>query len=181
MGLRSCLQALLPYIEPSLLTNGREFEMVDNLDANTRSRVMSAIRSRENKSTELVMVGILRREKLCGWRRHVKVLGTPDFAWPKIKLALFVDGCFWHGCPYCHRPAKSNVVFWRNKLSYNMARDKRVARTLRHMGWSVLRIRECRLQWPSTVQRIVRAYTIRTGCSPRRKIHTSGSRLRCFS
>jgi DNA mismatch endonuclease (patch repair protein) len=132
--------------------------MSDVLDRETRSRVMSAIRSRGNKSTELAMAAILRQLHLIGWRRHLKIMGKPDFAWPRIQLALFVDGCFWHGCPFCRRPPKSNIAFWRKKIGYNQLHDRKVVRSLRAQGWSVLRVRECCLHKPLTARRIERTY-----------------------
>src|SRR5690606_13552377 len=69
-----------------------------------RSRIMRSIRGKGNATTELRMVAILRRERLAGWRRHLDLPGRPDFAWPSERVALFVDGCFWHGCPHCYRP-----------------------------------------------------------------------------
>src|ERR1039458_1453328 len=78
-------------------------------------------------------------------------------AWPGLKVALFVDGCFWHGCPTCNRPSKSHVDFWEKKVSDNQRRDKRVARKLRRHGWSVLRVRECKVGAYSSLARIRRA------------------------
>ena len=62
------------------------------------------------------------------------------FAFPKQKVAVFVDGCFWHGCPKCYTRPKTNRPFWDRKLEDNMARDKRVNRQLRRQGWKVIRI-----------------------------------------
>ena len=69
----------------------------------------------------------------------------PDFVFPKLKLAVFVDGCFWHGCPRLRRMPKNNAAFWRQKLTGNKARDRRVNRALRRAGWAVVRIWECEL------------------------------------
>lgn len=131
--------------------------MVDKYDKATRSRMMSAVKPRGNKSTEQKMVVLLRKHSLAGWRRHYSVLGTPDFCWPKLKVALFVDGCFWHGCPSCRRAPKSNQPFWEEKVHKNIQRDRKVSRGLRKTGWSVLRVRECQLAKPATVARIKRA------------------------
>ena len=108
----------------------------------TRSRIMSAIRGQGNASTEKRMATILRRHGLSGWRRHQKLSGSPDFAFLAERLALFVDGCFWHGCPRCYREPKQNTEFWREKIARNVTRDKRVARQLRRQGWGVLRFWE---------------------------------------
>ena len=105
-----------------------------------RSEVMSRIRGRGNKNTELALVNLFRRHKITGWRRHPKIFGKPDFVFPKFKLVVFVDGCFWHGCPkHATKPA-TNRTFWRNKFARNQARDRIVNRTLRQLGWTVLRI-----------------------------------------
>jgi len=103
---------------------------------------MSRIRSRGNKKTELAMVHVLRAHKLIGWRRHQPLPGTPDFVFPKHRLALFVDGCFWHACPLHATKPKGNAAFWRRKLAANKARDRRVNWALRRAGWRVLRIWE---------------------------------------
>ena len=107
-----------------------------------RSEVMSRIRGRGNKDTELALAKIFRAERITGWRRNPYVFGKPDFVFTKLKLAIFVDGCFWHGCPkHCNQPA-NNRAFWRRKLSSNKARDALVTRTLRRGGWRVLRVWE---------------------------------------
>ena len=105
-----------------------------------RSEVMSRIRGRGNKNTELALVKLFRGNKITGWRRHPKIFGKPDFVFPKFKLAVFVDGCFWHGCPKHATKPSTNRAFWRNKFARNKARDRIVNRTLRHLGWTVLRI-----------------------------------------
>jgi DNA mismatch endonuclease (patch repair protein) len=70
------------------------------------------------------------------------VFGKPDFIFPKLKLAIFVDGCFWHGCPKHGTNPKSNRPYWHRKLSRNKNRDRLVTQTLRQAGWRVLRIWE---------------------------------------
>ena len=127
---------------------------MDNVDKETRSRTMAAVKSKGNKSTELKLVKILRGAGLKGWRRHLPVVGTPDFCWPKLKVALFVDGCFWHGCPTCHRLPSTNVEYWLKKVKRNKMRDRRVARLLREAGWSVIRVWECHVEKPRTIKRI---------------------------
>lgn len=107
-----------------------------------RSEVMSRIRSRGNKDTELALAKLLRRHRIIGWRRNQKVFGKPDFVFPKLRLAIFVDGCFWHGCPKHATKPKNNRAFWQRKLSANKLRDMKVTRTLRRSGWRVLRVWE---------------------------------------
>jgi DNA mismatch endonuclease (patch repair protein) len=111
-----------------------------------RSKNMQAIRAKGNKSTELKMVKLFRENKITGWRRHLPLPGKPDFTFRKEKLALFVDGCFWHRCPKCYREPKTNAEFWRNKIKTNVKRDRRVTKELRKAGWSVYRIWECQLK-----------------------------------
>jgi DNA mismatch endonuclease, patch repair protein len=116
--------------------------MPDFLTKSKRSALMATIRSRGNKDTELLLVKLLRRYRINGWRRNQKVFGKPDFIFRQLRLALFVDGCFWHGCPrHSHWP-NSNRSFWRRKFSRNKARDALVTRTLRYAGWRVLRVWE---------------------------------------
>ena len=107
-----------------------------------RSDVMSRIRSRGNKATELALMRIFRAHGITGWRRQQPVFGQPDFVFPKLRLAVFVDGCFWHACPRHTTKPKSNAAFWRKKFARNKARDQLVTRTLRKNGWRVLRIWE---------------------------------------
>jgi DNA mismatch endonuclease (patch repair protein) len=113
--------------------------------ASARSRNMAAVKSRGNRSTEKKFLKILHDQKLTGWRRHYGIKGTPDFCWPKKKIAIFIDGCFWHGCPRCYKCPKSNVKFWKTKIDVNRERDRRVNRVLRSKGWVVIRIWECRV------------------------------------
>jgi DNA mismatch endonuclease (patch repair protein) len=143
--------------------------MPDVFTQSKRSEVMSRIRGKGNESTELRLVRLFREHGIKGWRRHVRVrIGEvgmrnkgrlriphssfrsrevkPDFVFPKQRLAVFVDGCFWHGCPRCYQKPKQNAKFWREKIGGNQARDRRVTRQLRKQGWSVCRIWECRLK-----------------------------------
>ena len=107
-----------------------------------RSAVMSRIRGRGNKATELVLMQLFRQHGITGWRRNQKVFGKPDFLFRRNRLALFVDGCFWHGCPkHCKIPV-GNRAFWKKKFAANKARDRRVNRALRRLGWQVVRIWE---------------------------------------
>lgn len=101
---------------------------------------MSLIKGRGNEATEQKLVRLFRRARITGWRRHLPLPGKPDFAFTKQKVAVFVDGCFWHGCPKCYVRPKTNQKFWDKKREDNMARDRRVTRQLRHCGWRVIRI-----------------------------------------
>lgn len=114
---------------------------------------MSRIKGKGNKDTELAMIQILRKYRVSGWRRNQAVLGKPDFIFPKQRIALFVDGCFWHRCP---KPKHSNMPrnnqgFWAKKLQANKDRDKFVNRELRKTGWKVIRVWEHELKFPEKV------------------------------
>jgi DNA mismatch endonuclease (patch repair protein) len=151
--------------------------MADVFSKQKRSEVMSRIRSRGNKATELALAARFRRHKITGWRRHLQLKiknaklknvrhrtsasrnkqskiqnlkskifrVRPDFVFPKLKLAVFVDGCFWHGCPRHATKPKNNRVFWQRKLAANRERDRLVNRSLKRAGWQVVRIWECEL------------------------------------
>ena len=107
-----------------------------------RSDVMSRIRGHGNKATELALIKLFWQHEITGWRRHQNVFGKPDFIFRRNRLAVFVDGCFWHGCPkHCKIPA-GNRAFWERKFAANKARDRRVNRELRKLGWRVVRIWE---------------------------------------
>ena len=146
--------------------------MPDVFSKRKRSEVMSRIRGRGNRDTELALRRLFRQHGITGWRRHCEVRGTrgegrgrkpeceagagsppstlsprtfrvkPDFVFPKLKGAVFVDGCFWHGCPQHATRPRNNAAFWRKKLAGNKTRDRLVTRTLRRAGWRVLRIWE---------------------------------------
>lgn len=124
----------------------------------SRSVLMSRIRSKGNATTELKLISLLRVARLRGWRRNFSLVGKPDFVFPKQKLAVFVDGCFWHGhgCGRNLKP-KHNASLWRQKINGNQNRDRRVERTIRSAGWHVIRIWECYLmKHPETCIRRIR-------------------------
>lgn len=111
------------------------------------SAVMSRIRAKDTKP-ELMLRAMLREAGHTGYRLHyAKVPGRPDVAFVGRKVAVFVNGCFWHGCPHCRpRTPKNNSAFWVNKVATNKARDKRKAAALRKEGWLVIAIWECQLR-----------------------------------
>jgi DNA mismatch endonuclease, patch repair protein len=123
-----------------------------------RSEVMSHIRGHGNKETELALLKLFRRNHITGWRRRRPVFGKPDFVFQKQKVAVFVDGCFWHACPKHSTMPANNRAFWQRKLLANRARDHRVSRTLRLEGWRVIRIWQHELRQPShCLARVMRA------------------------
>src|ERR1017187_6842327 len=116
--------------------------MADIFSPSKRSEVMSRIRSKGNRSTEQRAIRLFRSQGITGWRRGSTLRGKPDFVFRHARLAVFVDGCFWHGCPKHFRLPTSNQTFWRTKIDRNQLRDKEVSRKLRSIGWQVLRIWE---------------------------------------
>ena len=116
--------------------------MSDVFSKAKRSEVMGRIRSHGNRDTELALMRVFRRQGIRGWRRHRPVFGRPDFVFAKARVAVFVDGCFWHGCPKHSSVPATNRAFWLRKLTANSVRDLLVNRTLRGLGWQVVRIWE---------------------------------------
>jgi DNA mismatch endonuclease, patch repair protein len=129
---------------------------MDNVRKEVRSKIMAAVHPRGNRSTEIAFGKLLWASGLRGYRKHWPVPGKPDFAWPGRKIAVFVDGCFWHGCVKCRTLPTSNVEFWRNKIETNRRRDRRVTRLLRWKGWRVARIWECRVKKNASLRRIAK-------------------------
>jgi DNA mismatch endonuclease (patch repair protein) len=103
---------------------------------------MAAIRSSGNRDTELKLAALFRKHGITGWRRKQPVFGKPDFVFRRQKIAVFVDGCFWHGCPKHGRKPGSNQIYWNKKLKRNRQRDAVVKKTLTKAGWFVIRIWE---------------------------------------
>lgn len=119
---------------------GFRLEMADIFSKAKRSEVMSLVRGTGNRSTELRLIELLREASITGWRRKHPLPGRPDFVFVKHHLAIFVDGCFWHGCPkHLSKPA-TNRAFWMRKLTANKNRDRLVTQVLKKRGWRVLRI-----------------------------------------
>lgn len=135
--------------------------MVDLYSPAKRSEIMSRVRGKGNKATELALVSVLRHNRIIGWRRHAQLFGSPDFVFPKEHIALFVDGCFWHSCPIHASQPKTNAGFWSDKLSKNSLRDGMVNRTLKKSGWRVIRIWQHELTVSNEdrlVRRLLRAF-----------------------
>jgi DNA mismatch endonuclease (patch repair protein) len=131
--------------------------MADVFTREQRSALMALVRSKGNASTEQRLIGLLRENRLGGWRRGLRIPGSPDFVWQRERVALFVDGCFWHGCPRHASMPADNRPYWELKLSRNKARDRAVTRALRAAGWRVIRVWECGLRTKrqaATIRRI---------------------------
>ena len=114
--------------------------MADIWNKQKRSEVMSLIRSHSNRATELRLIQIFRAHHITGWRRGQKLPGKPDFVFRAERVCVFVDGCFWHGCPKHGTRPKQNRKFWDGKIARNRERDREVSRELRRAGWRVARI-----------------------------------------
>ena len=128
--------------------------------------VMQANKSKNTKP-ELKVRAALREAGLPGYRLHWKAAaGKPDICYPGRKVAIFVNGCFWHRCPYCALPdPKSNVEFWNAKFARNRARDERDHAELVAAGWTVLVVWECRLKkdrFERTMAQLVREIRLAT-------------------
>lgn len=130
-----------------------------------RSEVMAAIRGKGNRSTERSFAAMLRCRGIRGWTiRPDGVAGRPDFYFPARRLAVFVDGCFWHGCRKCYRAPRQNAKFWADKVLRNRGRDKKVRRLLLKEKVGVIRIWEHDLEEKSKlVQGVFHALTVRRG------------------
>ena len=120
--------------------------MPDVFTKRKRSEVMSRIRGRGNKGTELALAGLFRKHRVTGWQRNQPVFGKPDFIFRAARVAVFVDGCFWHACQKHSNTPESNRAFWQKKLNGNKARDREVNRILRREGWRVVRVWEHELK-----------------------------------
>lgn len=141
-------------------TNAREkLNMADVFSTKQRSAVMAAVRGNQNKSTELRLIKIFRELGITGWRRKSTLPGKPDFVFRAQRVTLFVDGCFWHGCPFHSKIPASNRAYWTAKISRNVQRDRRLSALLRSKGWHVVRVWEHELrtkELPRTCKKLIR-------------------------
>lgn len=116
---------------------------MDNLSSIDRRKAMQAVKSSQT-SLERSFASQLASRGIRGWKCNLtSVSGKPDFAFPKEKIALFIDGCFWHGCRKCQKPLPvANAEYWLQKIERNKKRARKVGRELRSKGWIVLRFWE---------------------------------------
>jgi DNA mismatch endonuclease (patch repair protein) len=122
--------------------------MTDVFSKQERSSIMSKNRGSGNRSTEWRLRARLVAARISGWRVNARdVYGKPDFVFDAEKIAIFVDGCFWHGCPRkCRNIPATNHEFWLKKIEDNKKRDRVVSRRLRKEGWHIIRFWEHRLR-----------------------------------
>lgn len=129
--------------------------MTDNLTPEDRRKTMRAVKGK-GTSLERRLFSTLAGMGLKGWRKNAgDVLGKPDAAFDRERVAIFVDGCFWHGCPYCKRKLPvTNQDYWVRKINRNIAFAKRVNQELRDQGWTVIRVWEHEIRNRQVMQAI---------------------------
>ena len=120
--------------------------MADVFDSKKRSDIMIKVRSNNNKSTELALIKFFKENNITGWKRNYPVKGHPDFVFLDKKIAVFVDGCFWHGHDCRNTRPSDNAEYWRKKRERNIKHDKEVTALFEQRGWTVIRIWECELK-----------------------------------
>lgn len=120
--------------------------MTDPFSKQQRSAVMRAVKSKGNRSTEIALIKIFRQYHITGWRRNSSLIGHPDFVFPKAHIAVFADGCFWHGHTCRNVTPAENAEYWQAKIKRNQARDRAVVRALARKGWKLVRLWECEIK-----------------------------------
>lgn len=116
--------------------------MTDTVSQKTRSKIMAKVHSRGTKLEIALLNTLIQR----GWdffeEQAQDILGHPDFVYRACKVAIFVDSCYWHGCPQHLRMPSSNIDYWTKKIARNKKRDVRIRKQLREEGWYVVSIWE---------------------------------------
>lgn len=120
--------------------------MADTFSKTERSQIMRKVKSNRNKSTELKLIELFKKLNLVGWKRNYNLFGKPDFVFPKERVAVFADGCFWHGHNCRNLKPEQNKEYWNKKIEKNRKRDKEVTQTLVHKNWHVIRVWECEIK-----------------------------------
>ncbi len=115
--------------------------MTDVLTPAQRKLNMSRIRAK-NTGPEVKLRKLLRAEGMRGYRIHYNLPGKPDLVFTKKKIVIFIDGCFWHKCPFCFQEPATHKEFWMKKIQSNVDRDQKVSEQLASEGWTVLRFWE---------------------------------------
>jgi DNA mismatch endonuclease (patch repair protein) len=141
--------------------------MADRVSRKVRSRNMAAIRSWDTKP-EMRLRRALFAAGIRGWRCHRRdIPGRPDLAFIRTRVAVFVDGAYWHGHPTCVRPDAS--PYWREKISRNKARDRSADAALGEAGWTVVRLWDFEVNGnlDDCVRRVSDAIKVATGQAPR--------------
>ncbi len=133
--------------------------MSDVFDKKARSRIMRAVKSKNPKSTELALIKLFKENHITGWRHNYNVKGHPDFVFLKKRIAIFVDGCFWHGHDCRNTRPADNAEYWAKKRTRNMQHDKEITQLFERRGWTVIRIWECELRKKNIAQTLQRIMT----------------------
>ena len=120
--------------------------MADVFDKSKRSEIMKRVHSQGNKTTELKLISVFKELQITGWRRHYPVIGHPDFVFLDRKIAIFVDGCFWHGHDCRNTRPVDNADYWNKKRLRNIEHDNAITYLFTSRGWTVIRIWECELK-----------------------------------
>ncbi len=115
--------------------------MTDVLTPEQRKLNMSRIRAKDT-SPEKKLRQMLREKGIRGYRIHYNLPGKPDMVFVRKKIAIFIDGCFWHKCPVCFREPETRKEFWMKKIQSNVMRDEKINTQLKEQGWHVIRIWE---------------------------------------
>lgn len=115
--------------------------MTDVLTREQRTFNMSKIRGK-NTGPEIKLRKLLWSQGIRGYRIHYNLPGKPDIVFTKKKIAIFIDGCFWHKCPVCFQVPETRKEFWIKKIYSNVERDKKVNKQLKAEGWTVMRFWE---------------------------------------
>ena len=134
------------------------YSMSDVFTTEKRSEIMSKVRSKGNLATEKKLIALFKANGIKGWRRNYRLFGKPDFVFPKERIAVFVDGEFWHGHPTLGQIPKTNKEFWKSKIERNIARDSLVNKTLELKKWKVVRIWQSELKnekWLSKIESVL--------------------------
>ncbi len=120
--------------------------MADVFSKSERSKIMQRVKSSGNKSTEEKLIQYFDEKHITGWRRHYNVKGHPDFVFLNKHIAIFVDGCFWHGHDCRNTRPAENAEYWNRKRQKNIEHDAAVTQLFQERGWCVIRIWECELK-----------------------------------
>jgi len=134
--------------------------MADIFDDEKRSSIMSKVRSKGNKSTELRVIELFEDNGITGWQRNYKVKGHPDFVFLKERVAIFVDGCFWHGHECRNIHPKDNEEYWNKKRQRNIQHDLEITERFQKRGWTVVRIWECELKKKNEVVALEKLHVV---------------------
>ena len=114
--------------------------MADVFSKSERSQIMQRVKSSGNKSTEEKLIQYFDERHITGWRRHYNVKGHPDFVFLDKRIAIFVDGCFWHGHDCRNTRPAENAEYWNRKRQKNIEHDAAVTQLFQDRGWCVKKI-----------------------------------------